>query len=69
LVLKGDGSAALAALDAYAAQTPHRTFEEEGMALRVRALRLLGDHAGAARELATLQARFPGSVHLASLAE
>jgi hypothetical protein len=69
LVLKGDGSAALAELDAYEAQTPHRTFEEEDMALRVRALRLRGDRTGAARELAELQAHFPRSVHLASLAE
>ena len=69
LVLKGDGSAALAELDAYEAQTPHGTFEEEDMALRVRALRLLGDRTEAAHELAELQARFPGSVYLASLAE
>jgi hypothetical protein len=66
-VQKGDGKGALAALDAYAARNPHGTFEEEGIALRVRALRLLGDAAGAARERANLQTRFPASVHLPTL--
>jgi hypothetical protein len=62
-----DGKGALAALDAYAARNPHGTFEEEEMALRVRALRLLGDLAGAARARANLQSRFPGSVHVSTL--
>jgi len=66
-VQKGDGKGALAALDAYLAQNPHGTFEEEELALRVRAMRLLGDLAGAARERANLQSRFPQSVHLSTL--
>jgi hypothetical protein len=68
LVAKGDGNAALSELDSYEAKSPQGTFEEEAMALRVRALRLTGDTAGAARELARLGSRFPGSVHLAALA-
>jgi len=64
----GDGRAAIAVLDAYKARSPHGTFEEEEMALRVRALRLTGDAPGAARELTNLQSRFPRSVHLATLA-
>jgi hypothetical protein len=68
-VRQGDGKAALSELDAYEAQSPHGTFEEEDIALRVQALRLVGDSAGAARELTELKARFPGSVHLAALAK
>jgi len=63
----GDGNAALAELDAYAAQCPHGTFEEEEIALRVQALRVAGDRAGAARELVNLRSRFPQSVHLGAL--
>ena len=67
-VQEGDGTAALRELDAYVARSPRGTFEEEALALRVRALRLSGDSAGAARELANLASRFPASVHLAALA-
>jgi hypothetical protein len=67
LVDEGDPKAALTALDAYAARNPRGTFEEEAMALRVRALRVVGDEAGAERERASLAARFPRSVHLAAL--
>lgn len=67
-VQEGDGQAALRELDAYEARNPHGTFEEEDLALRVRALRLSGDAAGSARELANLKSRFPASVHLAALA-
>ena len=67
LVASGDARAALVELDAYEAQSPHGIFEEEAMALRVRALRLAGDAAGAARERMNLQARFPRSIHLAAL--
>ncbi|MGA3124846.1 MAG: hypothetical protein ABSF69_29210 [Polyangiaceae bacterium] len=67
LVEKGDSKAALAALDAYEARNPRGTFEEEATALRVRALRAVGDEAGAERERASLAARFPRSVHLAAL--
>jgi len=66
-VQEGDGKAALRELDAYEGQSPRGTFEEEALALRVRALRLSGDGAGAARELANLASRFPTSVHLAAL--
>ncbi len=67
LVVAGDGKGALDALDAYAASHPRGTFEEEALALRVRALRLTGDRAGAERGLRTLETRFPSSVYLASL--
>jgi hypothetical protein len=67
LVAAGDARAALALLDAYETRYPHGIFEEEAMALRVRALRLGGDAAGAERERANLQSRFPKSVHLAAL--
>jgi hypothetical protein len=67
-VEEGDGRAAIAVLDAYETRSPRGMFEEEEMALRVRALRITGDAAGAARELANLQSRFPKSVHLATLA-
>jgi hypothetical protein len=66
-VQESDGKAALRELDAYEARSPRGTFEEEALALRVRALRLSGDGAGAARELANLASRFPASVHLAAL--
>jgi hypothetical protein len=68
LVQEGDGKAALAELDAYETRNPHGTFEEEEMALRVRALRVAGDAAGAERVLMNLESRFPRSVHLAALA-
>jgi hypothetical protein len=69
LVDEGDPKAALTALDAYEARNPRGTFEEEATALRVRALRAVGDQVGAARERASLAARFPRSVHLAALGE
>ncbi len=68
LVASGDARAALVALDAYETRYPHGIFEEEAMALRVRALRMGGDVAGADRERTNLQSRFPKSVHLAALA-
>ena len=67
LLDEGDPKAALTALDAYEARNPRGTFEEEATALRVRALRAVGDEAGAERERASLAARFPRSVHLAAL--
>ena len=67
LVASGDARAALVALDAYETRYPHGIFEKEAMALRVRALRMGGDAAGADRERTNLQSRFPKSVHLASL--
>lgn len=67
-VLAKNGTSALATLDAYAAAHPRGVLEEEALALRVRALRLTGDTAGAATVLADLRARFPASVHLAALA-
>jgi hypothetical protein len=67
LVAVGDAHAALALLDAYETRYPHGIFEEEAIALRVRALRMAGDAAGAERERANLQSRFPKSVHLAAL--
>jgi hypothetical protein len=67
LVAAGDARAALALLDAYETRYPHGTFEEEAMALRVRALRMAGDAAGAERERTSLESRFPKSVHLAAL--
>ena len=67
LVASGDARAALVALDAYETRYPHGIFEEEAMALRVRALRMGGDVAGADRERTNLQSRFPKSVHLAAL--
>ena len=66
-VAAGDARAALVELDAYERLYPHGIFEEEAMALRVRALRMAGDGAGAERERANLQSRFPRSVHLAAL--
>lgn len=67
LLDEGDPKAALTALDGYGARNPRGTFEEEAAALRVRALRAVGDAAGAERERASLAARFPRSVHLAAL--
>jgi Tfp pilus assembly protein PilF len=67
LVASGDARAALVALDAYERRHPHGIFEEEAMALRVRALRIGGDAAGADRERTNLQSRFPKSVHLAAM--
>ncbi len=67
LVAAGDARPALVELDAYETRYPHGIFEEEAMALRVRALRMAGDAAGAERERTNLQSRFPKSVHLAAL--
>jgi hypothetical protein len=67
LVAEGDARAALVELDAYDTRYPHGIFEEEAMALRVRALRIAGDAAGADRERTNLQSRFPKSVHLTAL--
>jgi len=67
LVAAGDARAAFVELDAYETLYPHGIFEEEAMALRVRALRMAGDAAGAERERTNLQSRFPKSVHLAAL--
>jgi len=67
LIDAGDPNAALTALDGYQVRNPRGTFEEEATALRVRALRAVGDVAGAERERASLEARFPRSVHLAAL--
>ena len=67
LVAAGDARAALVELDAYDTRYPHGVFEEEAMALRVWALRMAGDAAGADRERTNLQSRFPKSVHLAAL--
>jgi hypothetical protein len=67
LVAAGDARAALVELDAHETLYPHGIFEEEAMALRVRALRMAGDAAGAERERTNLQSRFPKSVHLAAL--
>jgi hypothetical protein len=67
LVAAGDTRDALALLDAYETRYPHGIFEEEAMALRVRALRMAGDAAGAERVRTNLQSRFPKSVHLAAL--
>jgi hypothetical protein len=67
LVLSGDGKAAVVALDAYDASHPAGTFQEEALALRVRALRLSGNQVEADRTLRTLEALFPKSVHLAGL--
>ncbi|MGD0674050.1 MAG: hypothetical protein ABSC94_01445 [Polyangiaceae bacterium] len=69
LVDEGDPKAALTALDDYEARNPQGTFEEEATALRVRALRAVGDEVGAKRERASLAARFPRSVHLAALGQ
>jgi hypothetical protein len=66
-VLAGKGREALDGLDAYARAHPAGAFQEEALALRVRASRLVGDGDGAAKELAELEARFPNSVHLAAL--
>jgi hypothetical protein len=66
-VLGGDARAALRDLDAYAAAHPHGALEEESLALRVRANRLAGDDASAARALADLEKRFPTSLQLAAL--
>lgn len=68
-VLAGDGKAALAELDTYDGSHPHGTFEEEALALRVRAQRMLGDAAAASRTLADLETRFPHSVHTGALKE
>jgi hypothetical protein len=67
LVAAGDAGAALLELDAYETRCPHGSFEEEAIALRVRALRVAGDAAGAERARRNLQSRFPRSVHLAKL--
>jgi hypothetical protein len=67
LVVAGDGKGALDALDIYVASHPGGTFEEEALALRVRALRLTGDRIGAERSLHTFETRFPNSVYLVSL--
>jgi hypothetical protein len=67
LVLAGSGQQALDALDAYAVSHPSGTFDEEALALRVRASRLAGDVLGAERSLRSLETRFPSSVHLAGL--
>lgn len=67
LVAAGDARAAFVELDAYETLYPHGIFEEEAMALRVRALRMAGDAAGAERERMNLQSRFPKSVHLGAL--
>jgi hypothetical protein len=67
LVAAGDARAALVELEAYETLYPQGIFEEEAMALRVRALRMAGDAAGAERERTNLQSRFPNSVHLAAL--
>jgi hypothetical protein len=67
LVVAGSGQQALDALDAYEASHPQATFEEEALALRVRACRLTGDAHGAEQSLRSLETRFPGSVHLAGL--
>ncbi len=67
LVAAGNADAALLELDAYETGCPDGSFEEEAIALRVRALRAAGDAAGAERERRILQARFPRSVHLATL--
>jgi hypothetical protein len=67
LVVAGDGKGALDALDASVASRPGGTFEEEALALRVRALWLAGDRVGAERSLRTLETRFPNSIYLASL--
>jgi hypothetical protein len=64
LLDEGNPKAALTSLDAYEVRNPRETFEEEAMALRARALRAIGDEAGAEREQASLAARFPRSVHL-----
>jgi hypothetical protein len=67
LVAASNGEVALDALDAYSASHPVGTFEEEALALRVRALGLIGDLIGAERSLRTLETHFPSSVHLAAL--
>jgi len=67
LVAAGDARAALVELDAYDTRYPQGIFEEEAMALRVRALRMAGDAAGADRERTNLQSRFPKSVHLTAV--
>jgi hypothetical protein len=67
LVAAGDAGAALLELDAYETRCPDGSFNEEAIALRVRALRVAGDAVGAERALRNLQTRFPGSVHLATL--
>jgi hypothetical protein len=67
-VLAADGKSALVELDAYVAAHPHGTFEEEALALRVRALRMLGDAAGASSTFDDLKTRFPRSVQLGALA-
>jgi hypothetical protein len=56
----GGGSAALAALDA-AARGRSRSLEPEELALRVRALRMLGRDAEADRVDGTLKSLYPGS--------
>ena len=68
LVAAGDARPALVELDAYETRYPDGIFEEEAMALRVRALRLAADAAGSERERTKLKSRFPKSVHLAALA-
>jgi hypothetical protein len=65
-VAQGDGQGALSKLDAYEAQYPNGALEEEAMVLRVRALRLVGDSAGASRAQALFESRFPASVHRAA---
>jgi hypothetical protein len=66
-IAANDGMSALLALDAY--DTHCKTFAEESLALRVRALRMVGENASAANALAKLRAQYPESVHLGALAK
>jgi hypothetical protein len=66
-IAANDGAAALHALDAYEQAYEKGVFAEEALALRVRALRLTGDDAAAARALDTLRIAFPESVHMSAL--
>jgi hypothetical protein len=66
-VLAGNAQDALRHLDTYDSKHPHGALEEESLALRVRANRIAGDEAGAARALGELEKRFPRSLQLGAL--
>ncbi|MFO0564761.1 MAG: hypothetical protein U0263_03815 [Polyangiaceae bacterium] len=59
---KGDGAAALAALDRHAAQFPNGRLSEERASLRVQALLLKGDRSAAQREADAFKSKFPKSL-------
>jgi type IV secretory pathway VirB10-like protein len=67
-VLSKNGRAALADVDRYDREHPDGSFAEEALALRVEALRLMGDEEGARNALERLRTRYPTSVHLKKLA-